>query len=254
MSDLRRVLTRLNRQIPDELLQQKVTADGKFLDFIGWTTAADLGDDISPEWQNDIKEVKIVGDYLVVVQAVRIKNPDTGEWLSRENVGISPIKDVPIGDAASNAFDMSYKRAWVLWGLGRHLYKAPDYKPHRLAVKEQTDLIEVMIKDNKIPPEFHEHIKLLIEEGHLEYLKAEALIATYSKQGANGRKNGNGKNGNGNHAAQKNVPQAAPITENPTDSVQPSKTAKPKTGKKNNKPAKSDPEPAPVEDFPADLF
>lgn len=51
---------------------------------------------------------------------VSIKNPDTGEWIEKQDVGTESNTE-----AVKGQFSDSYKRACFNWGLGRELYTAP---------------------------------------------------------------------------------------------------------------------------------
>ena len=54
---------------------------------------------------------------------VSIKNPETGEWVTKEDIGFcdSPDPEMQEKGEASDAF----KRACSSWGIGRELYSAP---------------------------------------------------------------------------------------------------------------------------------
>ena len=51
---------------------------------------------------------------------VSIKNPDTGEWISKEDTGTESNTEKEKGLASD-----SFKRACFNWGIGRELYTAP---------------------------------------------------------------------------------------------------------------------------------
>lgn len=51
---------------------------------------------------------------------VSIRNPETGEWISKQDVG-APSDTDPVKGEVSDAF----KRACFNWGIGRELYTAP---------------------------------------------------------------------------------------------------------------------------------
>ena len=51
---------------------------------------------------------------------VSIKNPDTGEWVSKEDTGTESNTEKEKGLASD-----SFKRACFNWGIGRELYTAP---------------------------------------------------------------------------------------------------------------------------------
>lgn len=54
---------------------------------------------------------------------VSVRNPETGEWVSKTDVG-TPSNTEPEKGRASDAF----KRSCVCWGSGRELYSAPEIK------------------------------------------------------------------------------------------------------------------------------
>jgi len=188
LNGMRLLLNKLKRRIPKDLIKQR--KQGKeLLDYIEWTTAADILDDVAVTWQNYVKDVHVVGDKLIIIGGVKVKDPETGEWLTRENVGIEKISTESYGDVASNAFAMMFKRCGVLWGPGRELYKAPDYAPHKLASMEQVREILRLMEEGKIPAEYHDPIIKLINSGELEASRAQAAIAKF---GGNGHSDGNG--------------------------------------------------------------
>lgn len=51
---------------------------------------------------------------------VSIQNPDTGEWVSKSDVGVESQTEATKGEASD-----SFKRACFNWGIGRELYTAP---------------------------------------------------------------------------------------------------------------------------------
>jgi len=55
-----------------------------------------------------------------VVCAVSIYNTESGEWITREDVGSESFSDKEKG-----AYSDSFKRAGFAWGIGRELYQAP---------------------------------------------------------------------------------------------------------------------------------
>lgn len=64
---------------------------------------------------------------------VSIKNPDTGEWISKEDTGTESNTEKEKGLASD-----SFKRACFNWGIGRELYTAPFIwiKPGDCNIKE----------------------------------------------------------------------------------------------------------------------
>lgn len=51
---------------------------------------------------------------------IRVRNPETGEWVSKQDVGTESTTEKEKGRASD-----SFKRAAVNWGIGRELYTSP---------------------------------------------------------------------------------------------------------------------------------
>lgn len=66
-------------------------------------------------WQ---RKHEIIGNNLYCT--VSVKNPDTGEWVSKQDVGTESYVDKEKGQASD-----SFKRACFNLGIGRELYTAP---------------------------------------------------------------------------------------------------------------------------------
>lgn len=60
----------------------------------------------------------------VMYCALSIRNPDTGEWISKEDCGIESRSDGEGTEKKGEASD-AFKRAGFRWGIGRELYSAP---------------------------------------------------------------------------------------------------------------------------------
>ena len=65
------------------------------------------------------REHVLVGNYLTCI--VSVKDPETGAWVSKQDVGSSDNRT----ETEKSAFSDSFKRACVSWGIGRELYSAP---------------------------------------------------------------------------------------------------------------------------------
>lgn len=61
---------------------------------------------------------QLIGDRLYCT--VSVKNPDTGEWISKQDVGTESFTEPEKGQASD-----SFKRACFNFGIGRELYTAP---------------------------------------------------------------------------------------------------------------------------------
>lgn len=66
-------------------------------------------------WQ---RSHQLIGDRLYCT--VSVKNPETGEWISKQDVGTESYTEKEKGQASD-----SFKRACFNWGIGRELYTAP---------------------------------------------------------------------------------------------------------------------------------
>lgn len=66
-------------------------------------------------WKRDHEVIK--GNLFCTVS---IKNTETGEWISKQDVGIESNADAQKGEASD-----AFKRACTNWGIGRELYAAP---------------------------------------------------------------------------------------------------------------------------------
>ena len=80
---------------------------------------------------------KLIGDRLYC--CVEVYNPETKEWVCKEDVGVESNTEAEKGQASD-----SFKRACVNWGIGRELYTAP-----RISV-ELTDKEYTRGQDGKI--------------------------------------------------------------------------------------------------------
>lgn len=61
---------------------------------------------------------QLIGDRLYCT--VEIRDPETGEWIAKQDVGTESFTEPEKGQASD-----SFKRACFNWGIGRELYTAP---------------------------------------------------------------------------------------------------------------------------------
>lgn len=61
---------------------------------------------------------QLIGDRLYCT--VSVKDPESGEWVSKQDVGVESNSEPEKGQASD-----SFKRACFNWGIGRELYSAP---------------------------------------------------------------------------------------------------------------------------------
>ena len=64
------------------------------------------------------REHRTVGDSIYC--KISIRNNETGEWISKEDVGSASPASAEKGESSD-----SFKRAGVCWGIGRELYSSP---------------------------------------------------------------------------------------------------------------------------------
>lgn len=67
------------------------------------------------------REHQLIGDRLYCT--VSVKDPETGEWVSKQDVGTESNTEKEKGQASD-----SFKRACFNWGIGRELYTGPIIK------------------------------------------------------------------------------------------------------------------------------
>lgn len=67
-------------------------------------------------WKDEYREM-----HGSVFCRISIKNPETGEWVAKEDVGSESNVEKEKGQVSD-----AFKRASVKWGIGRELYTAPD--------------------------------------------------------------------------------------------------------------------------------
>ena len=65
------------------------------------------------------REHQLIGDRLYCT--VSVKDPETGEWVSKQDVGTESNTEKEKGQASD-----SFKRACFNWGIGRELYTGPN--------------------------------------------------------------------------------------------------------------------------------
>lgn len=101
----------------------EIAKNGQFLRLLLYKTArtdSALLDETygSMNWQN--KYVVVDGKMYC---SIGIKNPDTGEWIWKMNVGTESNMEAEKGEASD-----AMKRAGFVWGIGTELYSAPEIK------------------------------------------------------------------------------------------------------------------------------
>ncbi|MDM7922060.1 MAG: Rad52/Rad22 family DNA repair protein [Pyrinomonadaceae bacterium] len=117
--DFSSTLKELRKHVPSELVRQR---DGwrdrngnmRTIEYIEWHTVADILDETAPNWAHSIKDIRVLGDVLIVTVAITI------DGVTREGIGTgSSTTEMGIKKAEHDAL----KRAAVKFGIARELYK-----------------------------------------------------------------------------------------------------------------------------------
>ncbi|NJL99881.1 MAG: DUF1071 domain-containing protein [Synechococcaceae cyanobacterium SM2_3_2] len=106
----------LSEPIPPEMIRPR-RQGGSELSYLEWHTACDLMDERCPGWQSEIREVKEVGDWVVVI--CRVSIPVLEGWIYREATGCERLDRT---DPFSAAEAMALTRCCAKFGLGRELH------------------------------------------------------------------------------------------------------------------------------------
>lgn len=87
------------------------------VDYVEWHTVADLLDRVTPEWSHTIRDMIHLGNFVVVIVALKING------IAREGIGTgSADSETGIKKAEHDAL----KRAAVKFGIARDLYRLAD--------------------------------------------------------------------------------------------------------------------------------
>lgn len=78
---------------------------------------------------------------------VSVRNPETGEWVSKEDTGTESNTEALKGLASD-----SFKRSCTNWGIGRELYTAPFIwiEPSKGSKTDRYSVAEIVIENKKI--------------------------------------------------------------------------------------------------------
>lgn len=91
-------------------------------DYVEWHVVADMLDEAVPEWQHTVKDIRQIGDFMVVTVAITI------DGITREGIGTGGASsETGIKKAEHDAL----KRAAVKFGVARELYKKESNKIDR---------------------------------------------------------------------------------------------------------------------------
>src|SRR5436305_1234349 len=118
------VLSALSQPLPEALVRQRVGwrdafGQERMVDYIDWHTAADILDEVCPDWSHEVRDIAVIGDLVAVTVAITIKG------VTRCGIGVdSALDERGIKGAEHDAL----KRAAVKFGLARSLYRGAAKK------------------------------------------------------------------------------------------------------------------------------
>ena len=118
------ILAALSEPLPETVIRQRVgwrdsSGEERWVDYIDWHTAADILDQVCPDWSHEVREIAVIGDLVAVTAAITIKG------VTRCGVGVdSALDERGIKGAEHDAL----KRAAVKFGLARSLYSKGQNK------------------------------------------------------------------------------------------------------------------------------
>ncbi|MDI1243468.1 MAG: Rad52/Rad22 family DNA repair protein [bacterium] len=127
--DFASTLKELRKNVAPELIRHREASGQesvRTVDYVEWHTIADLLDQAAPNWAHSVKDIRTIGDFVVVTVGITI------DGVTREGVGTGSARsETGIKKAEHDAL----KRAAVKFGLARDLYKrsadAIDHEPSR---------------------------------------------------------------------------------------------------------------------------
>jgi len=117
--EIETILSALSQPLPEAAIRQRVgwrDAAGRehLIDYIDWHTAADILDDVCPDWSHEVRDIAVIGDLVAVTAAITIKG------ITRCGIGVdSALDERGIKGAEHDAL----KRAAIKFGLARSLYR-----------------------------------------------------------------------------------------------------------------------------------
>lgn len=86
----------------------------RVVEYVEWHTVADILDETAPNWAHTVKDIRPLGDFVIVTVAITI------DGITREGIGTGSARsETGIKKAEHDAL----KRAAVKFGIARDLYK-----------------------------------------------------------------------------------------------------------------------------------
>jgi hypothetical protein len=117
--DFGSALRELRKNVDPHLVKQREgwrdrNGNVQMVDYVEWHTVADILDNIVPDWQHHIKDIREIGNIMTVTVAITI------DGITREGIGTGAAQsELGIKKAEHDAL----KRAAVKFGIARDLYK-----------------------------------------------------------------------------------------------------------------------------------
>lgn len=118
---IKEIVADLSKEIPARFIKQRKQG-GATLDYVEWHIAAQFLDLYASGWSWKIMHMTELNSGSLIVHG-RLTIPCAEGKVSRDATGIEEADARMYGDVASNAVAMAFKRAAVLFGLGRGLYR-----------------------------------------------------------------------------------------------------------------------------------
>jgi hypothetical protein len=112
-------LRELRKHVDPDLVRQREgrrdnSGNVHMVEYIEWHTVADILDEVAPNWMHTVKDIRAIGDIMIVTVAITI------DGVTREGVGTGRSRsETGIKKAEHDAL----KRAAVKFGIARDLYK-----------------------------------------------------------------------------------------------------------------------------------
>jgi hypothetical protein len=130
-------LKELRKNVEPEMVRHRSgwrDHEGKMrtIEYIEWHSVADVLDRTAPNWGHSVKDIRTVGEFVIVTVAITI------DGVTREGIGTGSARsEMGIKKAEHDAL----KRAAVKFGIARDLYK------------RETDQSDAITAENALPAE-----------------------------------------------------------------------------------------------------
>lgn len=117
--DFTSTLKELRKTVGPELVRHREawrdrSGNVRTVEYVEWHTVADILDSVAPNWAHSVKDIRTIGDYVIVTVAITI------DGVTREGIGTGSARsETGIKKAEHDAL----KRAAVKFGIARDLYK-----------------------------------------------------------------------------------------------------------------------------------